>query len=97
MLYQADFEDMVDEHEKSGADITLMYTKEKGVRRSSQGKYCGIQEDGQVTQIEVDPMISRFDNTMMEVFCLRSRTASTTAASRCMATSARATSGPSTP
>ena len=71
MLYQADFEDMVDEHEKSGADITLMYTKEKGVRRSSQGKYCDIQPNGQVTQIEVDPMISRFENTMMEVFCLR--------------------------
>ncbi|MBQ8081363.1 MAG: glucose-1-phosphate adenylyltransferase subunit GlgD [Clostridia bacterium] len=71
MLYHADFEDMVEEHEKSGADITLMYTKDKGVRRSSQGKYCEVQEDGRVTQIEVDPMISRFDNTMLEVFCLR--------------------------
>ena len=71
MLYQADFEDMVEEHEKSGADITLMYTKEKGVRRSGQGKYCEVQPNGRVTQIEVDPMISRFENTMMEVFCLR--------------------------
>ncbi len=71
MLYQCDFEDMVEEHEKSGADITLMYTKEKGIRRTSQGKYCEVQPDGKVTQIEVDPMISRFDNTMLEVFCLR--------------------------
>ncbi len=71
MLYNADFEDMVEEHEKSGADITLMYTKDAGVRRSSQGKYCEVQEDGQVTQIEVDPMITRFDNTMTEVFCMR--------------------------
>jgi len=71
MLYNVDFEDMVNEHEKSGADITLMYTKDPGVRRSSQGKYCEVQPEGQVTQIEVDPMIARYENTMTEVFCMR--------------------------
>ena len=70
MLYSVDFEDMIDKHEKSGADITLMYTKDPGVRRSGQGKYCEVQPDGQVTQIEVDPLVNRFDNTMTEVFCM---------------------------
>ena len=70
MLYNADFEDMVEQHEKTGADITLMYTKDPGVRRSGQGKYCEVQPDGQVTQIEVDPLTHRFDNTMLEVFCM---------------------------
>ena len=71
ILYSARFEDMVSFHEKMGADITVMYTKDRGARRNGSGKYAQVAEDGGITQIEVDPIIPRFDATMTEVFLLK--------------------------
>lgn len=71
MLYSARFEDMVTYHEKVGADITVMYTKDRNARRNGTGKYAQIAEDGRVTQLEVDPIIPRFDTALTEVFCVK--------------------------
>ena len=71
MLYTARFDDMVAAHEASGADITLMYTKEAGVRRNGAGRYIQVEEDGKVTGLEIDPSIPRFACTYMECFCIR--------------------------
>ncbi len=71
MIYTARFDEFVAQHEASGADITLMYTKDKGVRRNGSGRYLEVADDGKVTQLEIEPSIPHFDCTYMEVFCAR--------------------------
>ena len=71
MLYTARFDDFVAAHEASGADITLMYTRDKGVRRNGAGRYIQVEEDGKVTGLEIDPSIPRMPYTYMECFCVR--------------------------
>ncbi len=70
MLYTARFDDMVKAHEASGADFTLMYTRDPGVRRNGSGRYIQV-EDGQVTELEIDPTIPHLPFTYMECFCVR--------------------------
>ena len=71
MLYTAQFDEMVRSHEASGADITLLYTKDPGVRRNGAGRYIYIDADGRVTALEIDPTIPRLPYTYMEAFCVR--------------------------
>ena len=71
MLFSARFDEMVAAHEASGAEITLMYTREKGVRRNGAGRYIQVEDDGKVTGLEINPTIPRFPCTYMECFCIR--------------------------
>lgn len=71
MLFNARFDDLVAAHEASGAEITLMYTRESGVRRNGAGRYIQVEADGKVTGLEIDPTIPRFPCTYMECFCIR--------------------------
>ena len=71
MLYTAQFDEMVRSHEASGADITLLYTKDPSVRRNGAGRYIDIDADGRVTALEIDPTIPRLPYTYMEAFCVR--------------------------
>lgn len=70
MLYTARYDDMVKAHEASGADFTLLYTREPGVRRNGAGRYLQV-EDGRVTEMEIDPTIPHLPYTYMECFCVR--------------------------
>lgn len=71
MLFSAHFDEMTAAHEASGADITLLYTKDPSVRRNGAGRYLHVEEDGRVSGIEVDPSIPRMPYTYMESFCIR--------------------------
>jgi len=71
MLYTANFDEMVHAHSESGADITLLYTKDAGVRRNGSGRYLDIAENGRVKNLETDPIIPHFPNTYMEAFVIR--------------------------
>ena len=55
MLFNARFDDMVAAHEASGADITLMYSKDPGTRRNGAGRYIQVEDDGRVSALESDP------------------------------------------
>ena len=70
MLYTTRFDDMAAAHEASGADITLLYTRDPGVRRNGGGRYLSMDENGVVTQLEVDPASPRLDATYMEAFMM---------------------------
>ena len=70
VLYQVDFADVIRQHLDSKADITLLYTKDRNVRRNGRGRYLDIQ-DGQVTKIEFDPTIPHFENTYVGAFVAR--------------------------
>ena len=71
MLFNAHFDEMAAAHEASGADITLLYTRDPSMRRNGAGRYLNVEADGRVTGIEVDPAISRMPVTYMESFCIR--------------------------
>ena len=71
MVFNANFEDMVACHRESGADITLLYTKDPAVRRRDFGCYLTVSRDGTVMDMEIDPAEPKCENTMMEVCLMR--------------------------
>jgi glucose-1-phosphate adenylyltransferase len=58
-------------HVDSGADITLMYTKEESMQRDEVGTYLNVAEDGKVNEMEVDPTHPTLPNTFMEIMILK--------------------------
>ena len=58
-------------HLDSGAEITLMYTKDPSVRRDEFGTYLKVAEDGRVTDLEVEPTKPANEATFMQMFILR--------------------------
>ena len=71
IVFNANFEDMLDAHTQSGADVTIMYTKNPDMRRPEYGIYFDINADSIITDVEIDPTRPRYENTCMEVFLLR--------------------------
>lgn len=71
MLFNPRFDDFAAAHEASGADITLMYTRDPGVRRNGMGRYLQVDENGKVTGLEIDPTIPRLPCTYLETMCIR--------------------------
>lgn len=71
MLFNAQFDAMAAAHEASGADITLMFTRDPGVRRNGLGRYIQVEEDGRVSALEVDPAIPHLNCTYLETLCIR--------------------------
>ncbi len=71
IVFNADFNDMFDAFLHSGADVTLMYTKNPEMRRPEYGVYLDVGADGMVADVEIDPTCPRYENTCMEVFLMR--------------------------
>lgn len=71
ILYNTQFDDMIREHKASGAEITVMYTREPSMLRNDFGTYLEIGEDNLVTEVEVEPTRPSYDNVYMQVMLLR--------------------------
>lgn len=71
MLYTCDYDRMLETHITSGADITMLYTREPGVRRNGSGRYLDIANNGRVLSMEIDPTIPHYACTYMEAFVIR--------------------------
>ena len=71
IIFNANFNDMFEAHSHSGADVTIMYTKNPDMRRPEYGIYFDINNEGMITDVEIDPTRPRYENTCMEVFLLR--------------------------
>ena len=71
LLYTANYDEMLAQHVRTGADITLMYTRLPGIRRSGNGHYIRVAEDGRVTELENQPVTPSYDATYMEAFLIR--------------------------
>ena len=71
IIYNADFNEMIRYFESSGADITLMYTKDPSMRRDEYGAYIAVDKSGNVTDIEVEPTHPSYENTFMYVILTR--------------------------
>lgn len=71
MLYTADYDDMLAQHIRTGADITLMYTTNPAMQRPGVGHYIRLDEQGRVRELENNPLTPSYENTYMEAFLLR--------------------------
>ncbi len=72
MIYNIDFEEVVDAHIQNQADITAIYKNLKGAEESDISRYTlfEINEDGRVTDIEVQPYYPKTTNASLEIFVM---------------------------
>ena len=54
IIYNADLREMIAFYESTGADVTLMYTKDPSMKRDEFGTYIAVDESGNVSDIEVE-------------------------------------------
>lgn len=70
-LFTMNFDEMFRTHIDSGAEMTILYTKEEGMFRSEYGTYLDVDETGMVTSVEVEPTRPTYPNTYMRVMMLK--------------------------
>lgn len=76
-VYSASFEPMLRQHEESGADVTLMYSKVSASDQflsTYQGynhAYVNIGVDNKITDIEVNPNAASYENMSMDVLVIK--------------------------
>ena len=71
IIYNAHFDQMIDFYESTGADITLLYTKDPSMKRDEYGTYISVNDNGDVTDIEVEPTHPSYGNTFMQVCVMK--------------------------
>ena len=71
IIYNAHLDDFVRFHQSSGADVTVMYTRDPSMLRDEHGLYLAVGEDNMVTDIEVEPTHPNLDLTYMEVVVMK--------------------------
>lgn len=71
IIYNARLDELIRYHQQTGADITLLYTTDPGMKRDEYGSYLSIAEDGTVRDMEVEPTHPSYDNTYMEVLVIK--------------------------
>ena len=71
IIYNAHLDELFRYYKDTGADITLLYTKDPDMKRDEFGTYLAIDETGIVTDIEVEPTHPSHDNTYMQVMVIR--------------------------
>ncbi len=69
MIYNSTYEDMMDQHIRTGADITLMYTSEQAHEDIFGDHFDDIHimldEEGRIVDMEIDSLLPRSQNTYM--------------------------------
>ncbi|MDD3411027.1 MAG: glucose-1-phosphate adenylyltransferase subunit GlgD [Eubacteriales bacterium] len=71
IVFNADFNELYDAYDKSGADVTVMYSRRPEMQRPEYGTYFSLDEDGMVADVEIDPTRPRYDCASMGVFFMR--------------------------
>lgn len=71
IIYNAHIDELVDFNSETGADITLLYTKDQSMKRDEYGTYINVDADGNVTDMEVEPTHPTLENSYMEVMVIK--------------------------
>jgi len=71
MICNPKIDEFVHYHIETGADITLMYTKEASMKRDGAGTYIAVDENNMVTDLEVEPVHPSYDNSCVEIMILK--------------------------
>ena len=72
MIYNMDFNEIIDEHIEKQADVTIAYKKMNAVGEDVLKRYTllEIADDGRVTDIEVQPFYPKTSNGSMEIYVM---------------------------
>ena len=71
IIYNARMDELIRFYQDSGADITLLYTKDPSMIQNESGTYLAVDEQGNVTDMEVDPTHPSLKNTFMECLVIK--------------------------
>ena len=71
IIYNAHLDEMVKFHKESGADVTVMYTRDPSMQRDEHGTYLIVGENGAVVDAEVEPTHPSLECTYMEVAVMK--------------------------
>ena len=76
MVFNMNFEPMIRQHEQTDADITLLYTKvRRNMELGSDGKhthaFLHVEEDGRISDMEVNPNAASYDTMYMNVLLVK--------------------------
>ena len=71
IIYNARLDDLIRYHMDSGAEVTLLYTKDPSMRRDEFGTYLTVDPDGLVTDMEVEPTHPTLENCYMKVMIIK--------------------------
>ena len=71
IIYNAHLDELITFYQNTGADITLLYTKDPSMRRDEYGTYLSVDEIGNVTDLEVQPTHPSYENTFMQVLVIK--------------------------
>ena len=71
IIYNAKMDELVRFFRDTGADMTLLYTTDEGIKRDEAGTYLSLDESHNVTDLEVDPTHPSYNNIYMQVMVIR--------------------------
>jgi len=71
IIYNARLDEIIRYHQETEAGITLMYTRDPDMKRDELGTYLNIDENGNVTDMEIQPTHPSYDNVYMKVLIIR--------------------------
>ena len=79
MIFNATFDDLFKKHIDTDADITVMYAKYDPIKmdysataaKAHPHVYVNVAEDGQITDIEVNPNAASYDNMLTDVVFMK--------------------------
>lgn len=71
IIYNANIDELVRYYTETKADITLLYTKDPSMKRDEYGTYISVDENGNVTDMEVEPTHPTHENTYMQVLVIK--------------------------
>ena len=74
IIYNMDMDKLVEYHINSGAEITLMYTRSQDIRRDEYGTYISVDENNNVTDMEVEPVEPSLECCAMDVMVMKRST-----------------------
>ncbi len=71
IIYNARLDELVQHYIDTGADITLMYTKDPSMKRDEYGTYLDLDNSGNVQDVEVMPTHPTYSNCYMQVLVIK--------------------------
>lgn len=71
IIYNCNMDELVRYHIDSGAEITLMYTRDPEMQRDEYGAYISVDSNGRVTDMEVEPTHPNLPLSFMDVMIMK--------------------------
>lgn len=71
IIFNDTLKDFFKQHISMNADISVMYSKDKDIRRRERGSYLYVNKDSEIEQIEYEPTEPNYEATSMELYLMK--------------------------